>query len=53
MRVDILAMHRLGRSVEAGLARDYAARATAQGRSLALGPVDILEVESRKPGKLA
>jgi 23S rRNA (pseudouridine1915-N3)-methyltransferase len=53
MRVDILAVHRLGRSVEAELARDYASRATVQGRSLALGPVEIVEVESRKPGKHA
>ena len=51
MRIDIVAVHRLGRSVEAELARDYAARATAQGRSLALGPVEIVEVEGRKPGK--
>ena len=51
MRIDIVAVHRLGRSVEAELARDYAARATAQGRSLALGPVEIVEVEGRKSGK--
>lgn len=51
MRVDIVAVHRLGRSVEAELARDYASRATVQGRSLALGPVEITEVEGRKPGK--
>jgi 23S rRNA (pseudouridine1915-N3)-methyltransferase len=35
------------------LARDYAERATATGRALGLGPVDILEVESKKPGKAA
>ena len=46
-------MGRLGRLPEAGLARDYAERATAAGRSLGLGPVEILEVESRKPGKAA
>ena len=51
MRIDIVAVHRLGRSVEAELARDYAARATAQGRSLALGPVEIVEVEGSKSGK--
>jgi 23S rRNA (pseudouridine1915-N3)-methyltransferase len=33
--------------------RDYAERATASGRSLGLGPVDIIELESRKPGKAA
>ena len=39
--------------MEAELARDYAARATATGRSLGLGPVEIVEVEARKPGKAA
>ena len=33
------------------LAKDYAERATAAGRALGLGPIDILEVESKKPGK--
>jgi 23S rRNA (pseudouridine1915-N3)-methyltransferase len=36
---------------EGKLALDYAARATASGRSLSLGPVEIVEVEGRKPGK--
>ena len=35
------------------LARDYAERATASGRALSLGPVDIVELESKKPGKAA
>ena len=35
------------------MARDYAARASASGRALGLGPVDIVEVEARKPGKAA
>lgn len=35
------------------MARDYVERATAAGRSLGLGPVEIVEVESRKPGKAA
>jgi 23S rRNA (pseudouridine1915-N3)-methyltransferase len=35
------------------LAADYAARATAAGRGLGLGPVEIVEVEARKPGKAA
>ena len=39
--------------VEAQLAVDYASRATASGRALALGPVEIVEVEARKPGKAA
>lgn len=53
MKITILAVGRLGHSTEAGLARDYADRATAAGRSLSLGPVEIVEVESRKPGKAA
>jgi 23S rRNA (pseudouridine1915-N3)-methyltransferase len=43
----------LGSAPEAGLARDYADRATASGRALGLAPVDVFEVEARKPGKAA
>jgi 23S rRNA (pseudouridine1915-N3)-methyltransferase len=53
MRVSILAVGRLGRDPAAALARDYADRATAGGRSLGLGPVEIVEVEARKSGKAA
>ncbi len=53
MKITILTVGKLGRMVEAQLALDYAARATASGRALALGPVEILEVEARKPGKAA
>ncbi|MGZ8363259.1 MAG: 23S rRNA (pseudouridine(1915)-N(3))-methyltransferase RlmH [Caulobacteraceae bacterium] len=53
MKVAIVAVGRLGRSAEAELARGYAERATASGRVLGLGPVDIIEVEARKPGKAA
>ena len=35
------------------MARDYAERASASGRALGLAPVDIIEVEARKPGKAA
>ena len=49
----IVAVGRLGRGAEAALARDYAERATAAGRPLALGPVEIVEVEARKPGREA
>lgn len=38
---------------EAELARDYVQRASAAGRALGLGPVEILEVEARKSGKPA
>lgn len=53
MHILILAVGKLGRAPEAALARDYAERATAAGRALALGPVEIVEVEARKPGKAA
>ena len=53
MKITILAVGRLGRASEAILAKDYAGRATAAGRALGLGPVDILEVEAKKPGKAA
>ena len=53
MRLTILAVGRLGRDPAAALARDYAERATAAGRALALGPVEIVEVEAKKPSKAA
>jgi 23S rRNA (pseudouridine1915-N3)-methyltransferase len=53
VKITLLAVGRLGRGVEAGLARDYAERASAAGRALGLGPVEIVEVEARKPGKAA
>lgn len=53
MRITLAAIGRLGRMPETELARDWAERATAQGRALGLGPVDILELEPRKPGKEA
>lgn len=53
MKVALLAVGRLGKAPEAALARDYAERATASGRSMGLGPVEVIEVESRKPGKAA
>jgi 23S rRNA (pseudouridine1915-N3)-methyltransferase len=51
LRIGILAVGRLGRAPEAELAADYVERATAAGRSLALGPVELIEIEARKPGK--
>ena len=53
MKITLLAVGKLGRGAEASLARDYAERATAAGRALGLGPVEVLEVEARKPGKTA
>jgi 23S rRNA (pseudouridine1915-N3)-methyltransferase len=54
MRLAIVAVGRLpARSPEAELVSDYIARATAAGRALGLGPAELIEVESRKPGKAA
>ncbi len=53
MKITILTVGKLGRAAEAVLARDYAERATASGRALGLGPVEVIEVEARKPGKPA
>jgi len=53
VKITLLAIGRLGRIPEALLTRDYAERATASGRVLGLGPVEVVEVEARKPGKAA
>ena len=53
MRITLLAVGRLGRASEAALARVYAERAASAGRQLAIGPVEIVEVEARKPGREA
>ena len=53
MKVAIVAVGRLGRGPEAELVKLYAERATAAGRALGLGPVEVVEVEARKPGKAA
>ncbi|MBI1200705.1 MAG: 23S rRNA (pseudouridine(1915)-N(3))-methyltransferase RlmH [Phenylobacterium sp.] len=53
MRIAIVAIGRLARSPETELVRTYVERATAAGRSLGLGPVEVVEVEARKPGKAA
>ena len=53
MKISIVAIGRLARSPETELVKLYLERATAAGRSLGLGPVEVVEVESRKPGKAA
>jgi 23S rRNA (pseudouridine1915-N3)-methyltransferase len=53
VRVTLLCIGKLGEAVEARLALDYTARATATGRALGFGPVEIVEVEARKAGKAA
>lgn len=53
MKISIIAIARLGRGPEAELVSTYLDRATAAGRALGLGPVELVEVDSRKPGKAA
>ena len=53
MKIAIVAIGRLARSPETELVKLYAERAGAAGRALGLGPVEVVEVESRKPGKAA
>jgi 23S rRNA (pseudouridine1915-N3)-methyltransferase len=51
LKIAIVAIGRLGRGPEAELVKTYAERATAAGRALGLGPVEVIEVEARKAGK--
>ena len=53
VRITLYCVGKLGSAPEPVLAKDYAARATAAGRALGLGPVEIVEVETRKSGKAA
>ena len=53
MKISIVAIGRLSRSPETELVKLYVERATNAGRALGLGPVEVVEVESRKPGKAA
>jgi len=53
LKLAIVAVGKLGRGPEAELVKAYAERATGAGRALGLGPVEVIEVESRKPGKAA
>jgi 23S rRNA (pseudouridine1915-N3)-methyltransferase len=53
LRISLIVVGRLSRTVEGKLAEDYAKRAEATGRALGITPVDIVEVEARKPGKAA
>ena len=53
MKITLLAIGKLTRSPETELTKTYVERATNAGRSLGLGPVEVIEVESRKPGKAA
>lgn len=49
----MLCVGKLGDAPEARLALDYVARASATGRALGFGPVEIIELEVRRGGKPA
>lgn len=53
MKISIIAIGKLARAPETELVKTYVDRATNAGRALGLGPVEVIEVESRKPGKSA
>lgn len=53
VKIAIVAVGRLPRSPETELVKTYVERATNAGRALGLGPVEVVEVEARKPGKAA
>jgi 23S rRNA (pseudouridine1915-N3)-methyltransferase len=53
VKITILAIGRLPRSPETELVKLYVERATNAGRMLGVGPVEVVEAESRKPGKSA
>ena len=53
MKISIVTIGKLARSPETELVKLYVDRATAAGRSLGLGPVEVVEVEAKKPGKAA
>ena len=53
MKLAIVAVGKLARSPETELVKTYVERATNAGRALGLGPLEVVEVESRKPGKSA
>lgn len=51
MKLGVIAIGRPGRGPEATLAADYAERTSLAGRALGLGPLDLIDLEPRKPGK--
>lgn len=51
MKLGVIAIGRPGRGPEASLAADYAERTSLAGRTLGLGPLDLIDLEPRKVGK--
>lgn len=52
MKLAVLAIGKPGRGPEALLAEDYARRTTLAGRALGLGPLELIDLEPRKAGKV-
>lgn len=53
MRISLICVGRLRAASEAALANDYARRASATGRPLGFGPVDIVEIDNRSADRKA
>lgn len=53
MKVTICAVGRMKAGPERELLDDYLTRFDRTGRALGLGPVEVIEVEAKKPGKAA
>lgn len=53
MKLAIAAIGKPGRGPEATLAEDYARRSTLSGRPLGLGPLELIDLEPRRPGQAA
>lgn len=51
MKLGVIAIGRPGRGPEAILAADYAERTSLAARALGLGPLELIDLETRKPGK--
>jgi len=51
MKVQICAVGKMRAGAERELLDDYLARFDRTGRNLGLGPVEVIEVEAKKPGK--
>lgn len=53
MKLILCAVGKLGATTENAMARDYLSRATLTGRTLGLGPVDLIEVDAKKAKNLS
>lgn len=53
MKLTLCAVGKLGTTTENAMVRDYLSRAAQTGRSLGIGPVDLIEVEAKKAKNLS